>query len=64
MDRASQLDSIIWEEQVDDLIEVMNMLEDKIENSHDRVAQEYYDNICDKMYQMSKAVYEAKEFYK
>lgn len=64
MDRASQLDSIIWEEQVDDLIEVMDMLEDKIENSHDKVAQEFYDDICNKMYQMSKAVYEAKEFYK
>ena len=63
MDRESQIDSIIWEEQVSDLIKVMDMLEDKIENSHDKVAQEFYDNICDKMYQMCKAVYEAKEFY-
>lgn len=63
MDKNLALNYIIGEDQINDLIETMQMLEDKIENSHDRVAQEYYDDICATIYQMCKAVNEAKTFY-
>ena len=46
-----------------DLLETVDMLEDKMDNQHDDVAREFYNDIRYAIGDLQAKVQEAKEFY-
>jgi hypothetical protein len=46
-----------------DLLETIDMLEDKMDNQHDEVAKDFYLKISGAVQELQQAVYEAKNFY-
>ncbi len=62
-DTLSKIAYIYWEPQLTSLINTLEQLENRIYNHHDAVAQEYYDNIYARIYELNKAVEEANKFY-
>lgn len=64
MDRLEQLEQILGgHEEASNLLETIDMLEDKMDNQHDEVAKDFYLKISGAVQELQTAVYEAKNFY-
>mgnify|MGYP003289512808 CR=1 FL=1 len=64
MSRLEQLEEILGGHlKAGDLLETVDMLEDKMDNQHDDVAREFYNDIRYAIGDLQAKVQEAKEFY-
>lgn len=64
MDRLEQLEQILGgHEEASNLLETIDMLEDKMDNSRDEQAIDFYRKISGAVTELQTAVYEAKNFY-
>lgn len=64
MSRLEQLEQILGGHlEAGDLLETIEMLEDKMENQHDDTAREFYKDLCYIIGDLQAKVQEAKEFY-
>lgn len=61
--KLDHLHQILGEEETEQLIDVIYMLEDKMENQQDEVARDLYYKISGAIQELQQAVYEAKNFY-
>ena len=63
LNKLEQLEAYLGEEETTTLIQTMEMLEDKMDNSRDEQAIDFYRKISGAVQELQQAVYEAKNFY-
>lgn len=64
MSRLEQLEQILGGHmEAGELLETIDMLEDKMENQHDDVARDYYKDLCFIIGDLQAKVQEIQEFY-